>query len=150
MKKNRFLIIIFILVTTVVAIGFMGLKHFSEFKEENYLKPAIARNDIIKIMTAVLIYEQEQGLLPSVQEFKNLQDYKALTNVVYQIPPINDPWGNPYIFKVPGPQGLPYSIMSLGADKKNGGVGKDKDLASDNVYLKYKEQLSNSTNPEAE
>lgn len=150
MKKNRFLIILFILATSAVAIGFMGLRHFSEFQQENYLKPAVARNDIIKLMTAVLIYEQEQGILPSVEEFRTLQDYKPETNVVYKAPPSNDPWGNPYTFKVPGPQGLPYRIMSLGADNKIGGVGKDKDLVSDVVYLKYKEELSNSNSPDEE
>ena len=150
MKNNRALVIIFIIVSTAVAIGFLGLKNYSEFKVENYLKPAIARNDIIKIMTAVLIYEQEQGLLPSVEEFPTLQDYQPETSVVYQKPPVNDPWGNPYIFIVPGPQGLPYRIMSLGADNKTGGIGKDEDLVSDHVYLKYKEELSNSTNPEEE
>lgn len=150
MKKNRFLIIIFILVTTAVTIGVLGLKHFSKFQEENYLKPAIARNDIITIMTAVLIYEQEQGLLPSNEKFKQLNIYMPETSAVYKVPPLNDPWGNPYIFKVPGPQGLPYRIMSLGADNKIGGVGKDKDLVSDQVYLKYKEELSNSTDPEEE
>lgn len=150
MKKNRFLIIIFVVVTSAVAIGFLGLKHFSEFKKENYLKPAIARNDILKLMTAVLIYEQEQGLLPSTEEFKKLHEYKPETSVVYKVPPEEDPWGNPYIYKIPGTQGLPYRIMSLGADNKPGGVGKDKDLVSDHVYLKYKEELSNSSGSEVE
>ena len=150
MKKNRFLIIIFIIVSTAVAIGVLGLKNYSEFKVENYLKPAIARNDIIKIMTAVLIYEQEQGLLPSQEEFQNLCNYEPETSIVYQRPPVNDPWGNPYTFKKPGPQGLPYRIMSLGADNAVGGVGKDQDLVSDHVYLKYKDELNNSTNPEDE
>ncbi|MCM8527145.1 MAG: type II secretion system protein GspG [Lentisphaeraceae bacterium] len=150
MKKNRFLIIVFVIVTTAVAIGFLGLRNYSEFKVENYLKPAIARNDIIKIMTAVLIYEQEQGLLPSQEEFQKLHEYQPETSVVYQIPPQNDPWGNPYIYKTPGPQGLPYRIMTLGADNKVGGVGKDEDLVSDHVYLKYKDELNNSTSPEDE
>ena len=144
MKQNRFLIILFILTATVVIIAVMGLKHFTEFKSENYLKPAIAKNDIIKIMTAVLIYEQEQGLLPSQEAFKELDKYEPETSIVYQVPPLIDPWGNPYLYSIPGTKPLPYTISCLGADNKKGGVGKDEDISSDSVYLKYKEQLSNS------
>lgn len=150
MKKNRLLLIIFILVTTMVTLGFFGLRKFSEFQTENYLKPAKARNDIIKIMTAVLIYEQEQGQLPSQEAFKELKDYQPQTSVVLQIPPDSDPWGEPYLYIVPGKEDLPYSIISYGADKTPGGAGKDTDLSSDPVYRKYKEQLNSSSNPEEE
>jgi len=143
MKNNRLLIIIFIITSTLVTLGFFGLRKYSEFKTENYLKPAKAKNEIIKIMTAVLIYEQEQGLLPSQEAFKNLKNYKPQTSVVLQIPPDLDPWGTPYEFVTPGPEDLPYSIISYGADKKPGGTGKDSDLKSDPVYKKYKAQLSN-------
>ena len=148
MKKNRLLLIVFILVTTAVTLGFFGLRKFSEFKTENYLKPAKAKNEIVKIMTAVLIYEQEQGVLPSQEAFKNLKNYQPQTSVVLQIPPDLDPWNSPYEFKIPGPEDLPYSIISYGADKKPGGVGKDTDITSDPVYQKYKKQLNNSTSPE--
>jgi general secretion pathway protein G len=42
-----------------------------------------------------------------------------------------DPWGNPYIFRIPGPNGLPYQIVSLGADGIEGGEGKNRDVKSD-------------------
>ena len=148
MKKNRLLLIVFILVTTAVTLVFFGLRKFSEFKTENYLKPAKAKNEIVKLMTAVLIYEQEQGILPSKEVFKNLKNYQPQTSVVLQIPPDLDPWGAPYEFKVPGPEDLPYSIISYGADKKPGGAGKDADITSDPVYQKYKKQLNNSSSPE--
>ncbi len=41
-----------------------------------------------------------------------------------------DPWENPYEYQNPGPQGLPFSIVSLGADGLHGGDGNDKDLSS--------------------
>jgi general secretion pathway protein G len=41
-----------------------------------------------------------------------------------------DPWGTPYEYKVPGPNGLPFSIRSFGADGREGGEGDDKDLLS--------------------
>ncbi len=41
-----------------------------------------------------------------------------------------DPWGTPYEYKVPGPNGLPFSIRSFGADGREGGEGDDKDIVS--------------------
>jgi general secretion pathway protein G len=39
-----------------------------------------------------------------------------------------DPWGNAYQYTVPGDEGRPFSIYSLGADGKPGGEGNDADI----------------------
>jgi general secretion pathway protein G len=39
-----------------------------------------------------------------------------------------DPWGNPYQYQVPGPNGLPFLVLSFGADGKAGGEGNDADI----------------------
>jgi len=39
-----------------------------------------------------------------------------------------DPWGHPYVYQVPGEEGRPFSIFSLGADGKPGGEGNDADI----------------------
>jgi len=39
-----------------------------------------------------------------------------------------DPWGNPYVYTVPGENGNPYSILTYGADGKPGGKDNDKDI----------------------
>ena len=41
-----------------------------------------------------------------------------------------DPWGHPFDYAVPGPEGLPFGLRSFGADGKEGGDGNDKDIAS--------------------
>jgi general secretion pathway protein G len=48
--------------------------------------------------------------------------------VLRRIP--NDPWGNPYEYRVPGPDGLPFGIRSFGADGREGGDGKNADINS--------------------
>jgi len=40
-----------------------------------------------------------------------------------------DPWDNNYVYKSPGDHGE-YDIISLGADKKEGGEGEDQDVVS--------------------
>lgn len=37
------------------------------------------------------------------------------------LPP--DPWGNPYIYEIPGPNGKPFALYSLGPEGKPGGDG---------------------------
>ena len=41
-----------------------------------------------------------------------------------------DPWGHPYEYTTPGPNGLPFAIRSLGADGAEGGEGNDADVVS--------------------
>ena len=39
-----------------------------------------------------------------------------------------DPWGQPYQYSVPGANGQPFALYSLGADAKRGGEGIDADV----------------------
>ena len=39
-----------------------------------------------------------------------------------------DPWGRPYQYSLPGANGQPVAIYSLGADGKRGGEGNDADV----------------------
>jgi len=41
-----------------------------------------------------------------------------------------DPWGNDYVYRNPGENGLPFSIMSYGADGRSGGDGLNADIHS--------------------
>ena len=41
-----------------------------------------------------------------------------------------DPWGNPYQYRAPGPNNLPFEIQSRGADGVDGGTGADADIVS--------------------
>ncbi len=40
-----------------------------------------------------------------------------------------DPWGHPYVYRVPGANGREYAIESLGRDGQPGGTGEDADLS---------------------
>lgn len=41
-----------------------------------------------------------------------------------------DPWGNPYVYSLPGANGQPFALYSLGADGKRGGEGTDADIGT--------------------
>jgi general secretion pathway protein G len=40
-----------------------------------------------------------------------------------------DPWGEPFRYRIPGRHGA-YDLYSLGADKREGGDGEDRDIVS--------------------
>jgi general secretion pathway protein G len=40
-----------------------------------------------------------------------------------------DPWGNQYLYKIPGDQG-DYDIVSYGKDRQPGGVGENADITN--------------------
>lgn len=41
-----------------------------------------------------------------------------------------DPWGNAYVYRLPGDGGRAFAIISLGADGQPGGEGNDADLGT--------------------
>lgn len=41
-----------------------------------------------------------------------------------------DPWGHPYVYNVPGPNGMDYEIISYGEDGREGGTGDAEDLSN--------------------
>ena len=43
---------------------------------------------------------------------------------------LQDPWGSPIDYKAPGENGRDFDLVSLGKDKKTGGEGNAKDIAS--------------------
>ena len=53
------------------------------------------------------------------------QNYRA-GGYIKDLP--SDPWGRPYQFQVPGRNGAPFEIFSLGADGKPGGSDNDADI----------------------
>lgn len=41
---------------------------------------------------------------------------------------LKDPWGRPFIIRVPGEKNVDFDIVSYGADGKPGGTGEDADV----------------------
>ena len=44
-----------------------------------------------------------------------------------------DPWGNPFYYASPGPDGRDYVITSYGSDGEVGGTGKNADISSADI-----------------
>ena len=46
-------------------------------------------------------------------------------------PDLKDPWGNDLQYQVPGPNGKPFAVMSLGRDGAPGGSSVDADISTE-------------------
>lgn len=98
-------------------------------------KAKAAKIQISNIVTALDLFKLSNNTYPTEQ-----QGLKALVEkpdgmttwdgpYLTRADGINDPWGRPYIYKMPGLHGT-SDISTLGADGKEGGTGEDQDLGS--------------------
>jgi general secretion pathway protein G len=96
-----------------------------------------AKLQIKNLEMALKLYKLDNGFYPDTQQGLESLVEKPTTGRIpakyreggyleqKKIPA--DPWGNPYIFVSPGLHG-DFDIISLGADGKEGGEGKDGDI----------------------
>lgn len=96
-------------------------------------KQSVAAMEIAKICQALDTYytvtdvypTTDQGIAMLAERSDEFPD-----GLLNKIP--KDPWGNEYIYQVPG-RDAPYEVMSYGADKQEGGDGANKDITSQDV-----------------
>ncbi len=124
------------LMIVLVILSVLGAIVAPQFMDEPHKARVVqAEMQIENLSTAVKKFYLDNGFYPSTE-----QGLKALIEkpVVGKMPknyPVNgyiaklpdDPWGNPYIYIVPGEK-TPFEIMSFGADGQEGGEDEDQDI----------------------
>ncbi|GAB3280251.1 type II secretion system major pseudopilin GspG [Parahaliea aestuarii] len=99
-------------------------------------KAATARSDISTIMQALEMYRLDHDQYPSTQEGLEMLIESSSAGAGQKpksylkrsgLP--TDPWGATYLYLSPGEHG-DFDLYSLGADKREGGTGKDADIGS--------------------
>lgn len=126
------LIVIGIVLILTSTVGFLGFRYFDK------AKAATAKNQIETFSLALNSYffdcssfpTEEQGLealwqKPILEPIPKNWDGPYVTKKIPE-----DPWGNEYLYTVPGPGGLPFGLRSLGSDGLEGGEGMAKDITS--------------------
>jgi general secretion pathway protein G len=84
-----------------------------------------ARADIATLEQAIEMYRLDHLTYPPVAE--GLQALVA-GRYIRRLP--NDPWGQPYHYTLPGPDGRPFRVSSWGHDGREGGSGEDADISN--------------------
>jgi general secretion pathway protein G len=120
------MIVLFILglLTALVAPRLMG--------RVGKAKQKTAKTQIHMLATAMELFyldvgrypTQEEGLKALTEKPENLSSWGG-PYLDKEVP--KDPWGNDYIYKIPGEK-APYDIISYGADKAPGGEGENQDI----------------------
>lgn len=106
------------------------------FSRVDASKVQVAETQIRMLRGAIETYRLEVGRLPSEQEglavlFNAPSDERARAR--WRGPYLDeavsdDPWGRPYRYSIPGPDGMGFALYSLGADGEPGGEGNDADV----------------------
>lgn len=110
------------------------------FREVEEAKVKKARMEIHALKVALMYYSLDAGKYPTTE-----QGLEALWSVpnpalpawngpYLQKPLTNDPWGNPYVYRMPGTHyGYDYDLLSYGKDGKHGGNDLDADITNWNT-----------------
>ena len=105
------------------------------FQHVGAAKDATAKSQIEMLGAALDAYRLDNGRYPTTEQGlgslweKPTIDPPANWRAPYLRKPVPpDPWGRPYKYSIPGRDGLPFAIYSLGADGQPGGEGNDADV----------------------
>jgi len=124
------------LLTTVVVLNIDGVVGQSRVtKAQGDLKAFQGGLSAYNLEIAAYPTEQ-QGLDALVQAPDGLNNpalYRAGGYLATSKIPL-DPWNNPYVYEVPGENGRPYNVYTLGADGREGGEGDNRDISIWDLY----------------
>jgi general secretion pathway protein G len=126
------LIVIAIVLILTSAVGFMAFRYIDKARQ------VTAKSQIETFSLALQSYALDCRAYPSKDQGLDALWSKPILEPVpsgWSGPYVNkkigaDPWGHPYEYSLPGPNGLPFALRSLGADGREGGEGNDRDLSS--------------------
>jgi len=99
-------------------------------------KTELAKTGIGVVAGKVELYRIERSEYPgNDMGLKALTDGQATPSASFYLAAdkIIDPWGRPYLYVAPGPNGLPFEVLTLGADGQVGGDGENSDVSSANL-----------------
>lgn len=125
------------MLVVLVIIGLLaGLVAPRLFSRLDASKVQAADAQVKMLRTAIMTLQLDIGRVPSNEEQLTLLSSPpadAREAALWRGPYLDgklpaDPWGRPYQYSVPGSDGQPFALYSLGADGKPGGTGDAADI----------------------
>lgn len=126
-KQNGFTMIELLIVIVILGLlaSLVAPKFFNQL---GTAERGIASAQMNAFETALDTYRLDMGSYP-----EKLEDLRKSNKPRWDGPYLPkdlplDPWGNPYVYTIPGEDGNPYKIMSFGADGQPGGADANEDI----------------------
>lgn len=131
--KNGFTLVELLVVLVILGL-LAGLVGPQVMKHVGSSKTRAAKLQVEELAAALEIYRLDVGAYPT-----QAQGLQALVTRPAEARRWNgpylkgdsaplDPWGRPYVYRVPGSNGRDYDLYSLGADGAEGGEGENADV----------------------
>ncbi|HEY4078737.1 MAG TPA: type II secretion system major pseudopilin GspG [Rhizomicrobium sp.] len=123
------LVVLAIMGLLAAVIGPQVLKYLGSSRTQT------AKVQIQNVTAALELYRLDIGRYPTVQEGLGALVAAPPTAPGWNGPylrradALHDPWGQPYLYTVPGKHGE-VDVYTLGADKTEGGSGEDQDVGN--------------------
>jgi general secretion pathway protein G len=132
MKRNLGFTLLELLVVIVIIgllAGYVAPRYFAQVGKSEI---QVARAQIESIEKALDQFRLDMRRYPSAEEGLDALIAKPSAASNWSGPYLKkavpaDPWGRPYVYRVPGEK-HEFQLMSLGRDGKTGGVGEDADI----------------------
>lgn len=118
-----------VMVIIGLLVGYVGPKYFAQLGKSEV---KAARAQISAVGKALDVYRLDTGHYPSQENGLNALNTAPSNEPRWQGPYLQkavpvDPWGNPYVYRIPGEK-AEYDLFSYGKDGKAGGTGEDADI----------------------
>ncbi|MAD02161.1 MAG: type II secretion system protein GspG [Pseudoalteromonas sp.] len=126
-QKNGFTLIE--LLITIVILGLLiSIVAPQMFGKVDSSKRKTAYAQLQSFETAINTYRLDVGSFPtSLQELRESSQFGWDGPYLPKSIPL-DPWNNSYVYRVPGENGNPFYLASLGKDKAEGGEDDNEDI----------------------
>ena len=131
LRKAGFTLLELLVVIVIIGLlaGYVAPRYFSQVGRSEV---QVARAQIDSLEKALDQYRLDMRRYPSVEEGLDALVAKPVSVSNWNGPYLkkavpNDPWGRPFVYRVPGEK-ADFDLVSLGRDGKPGGSGEDADI----------------------
>jgi general secretion pathway protein G len=121
-----------VMVIIGLLVGYVGPRYFSQVGKSEV---KAARAQINALEKALDIYRLDTGHYPAGDSGLKALVEKPANEARWAGPYLSkgvppDPWGNAYLYRMPGANGAEYDLISYGKDGRQGGEGEAADISS--------------------